>query len=340
SCTILSVLIIPSFYCFDYPILLHAFFSPIYPHIILSHLSPPFQYEPKWNHSLHPKYRRSAKAHEQSPSGPYKLVWYGGDKESNIPRALAVTRGRKIEIWNVDGIYESNESLASTTALPLSSVREHILDMNQHTDLVTRVCFSVDGAAVATASLDGRIMFFQIVDLDEPNVPKPLHSWRPHKGAPVTHMLLLDNYEEDVFWRFLVSFSDNNSVMKIWSCESWQCLQTFSFHGSTPGDTIHMIPYVDRYSKYIYLSDCYNKVFYVLELYNDTSRPVAYVFKFAAFLVISPILSVHVNSCEVVPKRCNMSSSGLMLGTEDEDAERERESKERNVGDGTAQTNC
>uniref|UniRef100_A0A8D8YSG2 Enhancer of mRNA-decapping protein 4 n=1 Tax=Cacopsylla melanoneura TaxID=428564 RepID=A0A8D8YSG2_9HEMI len=258
-------------------------------------------------------------ASETSAPGPYKLVWYAGDKESSIPRALAVTRGKKIEIWNLESIYSSHKKIAKTSALPISILREHIIEMNQHNDLVTRVCFSVDGAAVATASLDGSIMFFQILDLDEPNVPKPLHSWEPHGGAPVTHMLLLDNYEDDVFWRFLVSFSNDNSVLKIWSCESWLCLQTFSFHAPSPGDVIHMIPYVDRYSKYIYLSDCHNKVFYVLELFSDPERPIAYVFKFAAFLVISPILSIHVNSCDVVLRR-NPGDTGLMLsGGDDND---------------------
>ncbi|KAL1458372.1 hypothetical protein WDU94_008529 [Cyamophila willieti] len=257
-------------------------------------------------------------ASETSAPGPYKLVWYAGDKESSIPRALAVTRGKKIEIWNVETIYSSHNNIATSSALPISILREHIIEMNQHTDLVTRVCFSVDGAAVATASLDGRIMFFQILDLDEPNVPKPLHSWEPHGGAPVTHMLLLDNYEDDVFWRFLVSFSNDNSVMKIWSCESWLCLQTFSFCGPLSGDVIHMIPYVDRYSKYIYLSDCHNKVFYVLELFSDPERPIAYVYKFAAFLVISPILSIHVNSCDRVPRQTS-GHTGLMLSGDDDD---------------------
>lgn len=255
---------------------------------------------------------------EPTPPGPYKLVWHAGDKDSDIPRSLAVTRGKKIEIWNVDAIHAKHKQIASTTSLSLSSLAEDIMELTQHSGVVTRVCFSLDGAAVATASLDGTIMFFQIVDLDEPGVPKLLHSWEPHGGAPVTHMLLLDNLEEEACWRFLVSFSKDNSVMKVWSTETWTCLQVISFHGPAPSDSIRIIPYVDRHAKFIYLSDCHNKVFYVLEIFSDTTRPIAYVYKFAAFLVISPILSVHVNSCDVVPKPSH-TGSGLMLGDDDED---------------------
>lgn len=68
----------------------------------------------------------------------------------------------QIEIWNVDAIHAKHKQIASTTSLSLSSLAEDIMELTQHSGVVTRVCFSLDGAAVATASLDGTIMFFQV----------------------------------------------------------------------------------------------------------------------------------------------------------------------------------
>ena len=55
-------------------------------------------------------------------------------------------------------------------------------------------CYAPDGSALATASLDGYVKFFQVY-LPDRNPPRCIHNWKPHDGKPVTSLVFLDDHK-------------------------------------------------------------------------------------------------------------------------------------------------
>ena len=53
---------------------------------------------------------------------------------------------------------------------------------------------SPDGTALATASADGQVKFFQVYMHGTEN-PRCLHQWKPHEGQPVSSLFFLDNHK-------------------------------------------------------------------------------------------------------------------------------------------------
>ena len=64
--------------------------------------------------------------------------------------------------------------------------------------------FSPDGTALATASADGQVKFFQVYMHGTEN-PRCLHQWKPHDGQPVSTLFFLDNHKDhqpdEQFWK-------------------------------------------------------------------------------------------------------------------------------------------
>ena len=58
-----------------------------------------------------------------------------------------------------------------------------------------------------------------------------LFVWKPHKGAALSFLSFLDdhiNTSASQFWKYAVTGANNNTEIKLWSCEKWDCLQTIS----------------------------------------------------------------------------------------------------------------
>lgn len=85
---------------------------------------------------------------------------------------------------------------------------------------------------------------------------------------------------------------DNNTELKVWSCEVWTCLQTIKF---APNPSTGKMPVLkaglDLSAGYLFLSDIYNKILYILNLSKDKSEAVACVSAISEFLLPYPILS-------------------------------------------------
>ena len=62
--------------------------------------------------------------------------------------------------------------------------------------MIVEAILSPDGTAIATASLDGEIKFFQVI-IDGHCLQKPscLHEWQPHNGKPISSMFFLDDHQ-------------------------------------------------------------------------------------------------------------------------------------------------
>lgn len=107
-------------------------------------------------------------------------------------------------------------------------------------------------------------------------------------NVQLTHRLL----RSVQFWRFAITGCDNNSELKVWSCELWTCLQTIKF---APTPSTGKVPVLkaglDLSAGYLLLSDIYNKVLYILSISKVSGEALACVSTISEFLLPYPILS-------------------------------------------------
>ncbi|XP_018043704.1 PREDICTED: enhancer of mRNA-decapping protein 4 [Atta colombica] len=242
-------------------------------------------------------------AEDVSPTS-HRVIWcpYIPEEDASdgdeVSKLLVLTRGSKVELWSVATIASNFRSVEATDP----GVKESggMMEINQHSGSIVEVALSPDGTALATASTDGEVKFFQVfLHSNSHNgnpQPRCLHQWRPHGGRPISCLFFLDdhkNYQPDVqFWRFAVTGCDNNSELKVWSCEMWTCLQTIKF---APNPSTGKIPVLkaglDLGAGYLFLSDIYNKILYILSLTKDKNEALACISTVSEFLLPYPILS-------------------------------------------------
>jgi enhancer of mRNA-decapping protein 4 len=73
-----------------------------------------------------------------------------------------------------------------------------MLEIYQHSGNIVEATFSPDGTALATASSDGEVKFFQVYlhgSSCGQQPPKCLHQWRPHDGRPISSLFFLDDHK-------------------------------------------------------------------------------------------------------------------------------------------------
>ncbi|XP_024935554.1 enhancer of mRNA-decapping protein 4 isoform X2 [Cephus cinctus] len=244
-------------------------------------------------------------AEDISPTS-HRVIWcpYIPEDESGdsdeVSKLLVLTRGSKAELWSIANV------AARKGPGPIQATDHTIketggmLEISQHTGAIIEATFSPDGTALATASLDGEVKFFQVYmhgnSCAGQTQPRCLHQWRPHDGRPISCLFFLDDhksYQPDAqFWRFAITGCDNNSELKVWSCELWTCLQTIKFEPTpTTGKMPVLKAGLDLSAGYLLLSDIYNKVLYILSLAKDSGEALACVSTVSEFLLPYPILS-------------------------------------------------
>lgn len=242
-------------------------------------------------------------AEETSPSS-HRVIWcpYIPDDDSTesedvVSKLLMVTRGPTAELWCVDNVYAQLGSGPLNLNDPCVRECGGFAEICEHSSTIVEAILSPDGTAIATASLDGEIKFFQ-VNIHGSALQQAccLHKWKPHDGRPVSSLFFLDdhkNYHPDAqFWRFAITGCDNNTELKVWSCEKWKCLQTIKFQASPMnGKTPMLKAGLDLSAGFLLLSDICNKGLYILSLSKDTSDGSACVSTISEFLLPYPILS-------------------------------------------------
>ncbi|PBC26926.1 enhancer of mRNA-decapping protein 4 [Apis cerana] len=248
---------------------------------------------------------------------PHRVIWCpyipedvpsDGDRVSKL---LVLTRGSKVELWSVNTVSARFRSIEATD--PAVKENGGMLEIDQHSDTIIEATFSPDGTALATASFDGEVKFFQVYLHSNSHgnqaQPRCLHQWRPHGGRPISCLFFLDDHKtyhpEVQFWRFAITGCDNNTELKVWSCEVWSCLQTIKF---APTPSTGKLPVLkaglDLSAGYLLLSDIYNKVLYILSLIKDNGDTLTSVSTISEFLLPYPILSfgiVDAGLCKVRP---------------------------------------
>ncbi|XP_029669673.1 enhancer of mRNA-decapping protein 4 [Formica exsecta] len=242
-------------------------------------------------------------AEDVSPTS-HRVIWcpYIPEDDASdgdeVSKLLVLTRGSKVELWSVATVASRFRSIEVTN--PAVKESGGMMEIDQHSGTIVEATLSPDGTALATASTDGEIKFFQVFlhNTSHNGQPQPrcLHQWKPHGGRPISCLFFLDdhkNYQPDVqFWRFAVTGCDNNSELKVWSCELWTCLQTIKF---APNPSTGKMPVLkaglDLSAGYLFLSDIYNKILYILSLSKDKGEALACISTVSEFLLPYPILS-------------------------------------------------
>ncbi|KZC10882.1 PREDICTED: enhancer of mRNA-decapping protein 4 [Dufourea novaeangliae] len=240
---------------------------------------------------------------DAEPSVYHRVIWCpyipedvssDGDEVSKL---LVLIRGSKAELWSVNTVTSRFRSIEATD--PAAKENGGMFEIDEHSGTIIEATFSPDGTALATASSDGEVKFFQVHLHDNSHGnqvrPRCLHHWRPHGGRPISCLFFLDDhktYHPDVqFWRFAVTGCDNNTELKVWSCELWTCLQTITF---APTPSTGKLPVLkaalDPSAGYLLLSDLFNRVLYILSLTKDNGEASASVSTISQLLLPYPIL--------------------------------------------------
>lgn len=82
------------------------------------------------------------------------------------------------------------------------------------------------------------------------------------------------------FWKFAVTAANKNTELKIWSCESWTCLQSIRYivspNTTQPKTDLFFKAKLDLSANYLLLSDIDNRNMYVMQIHkNDVERQAA-----------------------------------------------------------------
>ncbi|XP_013147075.1 PREDICTED: enhancer of mRNA-decapping protein 4 isoform X2 [Papilio polytes] len=257
----------------------------------------------------------------------HRVVWcpYIPDDEDEVPdddvvRLLLTTHGNVARMWNMKSVCVGERggegrSASARAALEGGGARA----AGEHGAPVLAAAFSPDGTALATAAADGYVMFFQVYMMNDSNL-RCLHKWQPHDGKPVSCLFFLDNhknYNTDVqFWKFAITGADNNTLIKVWSCKSWNCLQSISFSPTINGEpTLGLKAMLDYSSSYLLLSDFKARSLYVLSMASDVNDAMAYCKSISEFLLPYPVLSFCIVDAEEEVVKCESGCEDPFLGS-------------------------
>ncbi|XP_039279789.1 enhancer of mRNA-decapping protein 4 isoform X2 [Nilaparvata lugens] len=261
------------------------------------------------------------------PSLCHRVIWcpYIPDGEPgsdySVAELMAVTRGSKIELWNVGMVANHHRS---------GPVRpgEHIegfIEINEHSQMIVDAAFSPDGTAIATASMDGEVKFFQVYMQDKSKA-RCLHEWKPHDGNPLSALFFMDNHKNcsiDVqFWKYVITGCNSNSELKLWACQTWECVQTIRFLPRPETSMrVQLKAAVDRSSDYLLLSNMKQRVLYVLRIQKDSAQTNCFIQSVSEFPLPYPILSFAILDAEVRRFKSNSSFTldDQCNGDEDDD---------------------
>lgn len=254
------------------------------------------------------------------------------DKDEHSGQLLVWVRGKKFECYSIKTIVDTYK-IGTHSA---STIKEGLIKYYDGTSTITSARFSPDGTALATSDEEGYINFYQIYFHE--SSPRCLHKWKPHNGRPISSFFFLDNHTQPIpgntLWKYAVTFADNNTEMKISSCENWTTTQTITFKSPT-GIPLLFKTEIDKTSSYLLLSDRLNRQIYVLNIKKeilesekaingngacdeDAEVPTkVFVNTIACFNLSSPILSYGVSCASYKKFKSALNDNFLIDELED-----------------------
>ncbi|XP_052894324.1 enhancer of mRNA-decapping protein 4 homolog isoform X1 [Anopheles moucheti] len=192
----------------------------------------------------------------------------GADYSDDFAKELLVwTRGPTFQCYSISALAKS---YIDTTDLKASDIDEGGFKANDGDAIITGSVFSDDGTTLALSSNDGLIRFYQVYQHANDRSPRRLHMWKPHDGKPITSFFFLDNYTETVnnktIWKHAITCAENNSEIKVWCCESWECLQTIRLTSPVADASLHFKAEIDISSTYLVLTERNTRQIYVMQI--------------------------------------------------------------------------
>ncbi|XP_071039309.1 enhancer of mRNA-decapping protein 4 [Parasteatoda tepidariorum] len=215
----------------------------------------------------------------------------------DVSSLLVVTHNEKAEIWDIDTVIKKY----GHGNLKQEEVKCGVQVIKDHKEPIATATFSPDGTAIAIASTDGVVNFFQVNIPEQDESPRCLHKWIPHNNKPLSSLYFLDNHKNhkpDVqFWKFAVTGAENNTELKLWSCESWNCLQTIRIRPNSE-DVIEPVlkAEMDHSSKFLFLSDIKRRAVLIMYIMQDPVSGSAMICSLSEYRVSLPILSLAISS--------------------------------------------
>ncbi|KAH8862685.1 Enhancer of mRNA-decapping protein 4 [Schistosoma japonicum] len=166
-------------------------------------------------------------------------------------------------------------------------------ELSDHSDAVTVIALSRDASCLASASLDGKVYLYSLINRTfggTMNKLKQIHAFSPHNGLPLYSLIFLDNVlhnDESITWNHLLTGAQHNREIRLWSCSDWSCLQVIQFC-SVPTPSVDLLkPVNNSLSKpSLILSVDHSASFLIA---TDVTRRVLYTFELA--VVNDPIIS-------------------------------------------------
>lgn len=70
-------------------------------------------------------------------------------------------------------------------------------------------------------------------------------------------------------WKHAITTADNNTEIKVWSCATWECLQTIVFKSNAENE-LYFQAEIDPTSSYLVLTDTISRGLYVLQVIQNT----------------------------------------------------------------------
>ncbi|CAL1539397.1 unnamed protein product [Lymnaea stagnalis] len=230
-------------------------------------------------------------------------------------KMLVFLHGTQAEVWNVD-LVSSQYGCGPVSSKTVSS---GVMCVEPYEPMmpVANAAFAPDGSAIAVAYQSGIVKFF-LVDLEKENTETEcMYDWNPHDGEPVTSLFFLDDHKHPVsdlqLWKFALTGARHNTEIKLWSCETWACVQTLKFSPSIdqPKQQLQLKSEIDLTSKYLALSDINSGVLYMLQIYQDYSSSTSHVSSLSQFSLAHPCLSFAIFEAGVKKFRHSANDSHL-----------------------------
>eukprot|EP00094_Tigriopus_californicus_P007217 TCALIF_06947-PA protein Name:"Similar to edc4 Enhancer of mRNA-decapping protein 4 (Xenopus laevis)" AED:0.06 eAED:0.06 QI:0/0/0/0.83/1/1/6/0/1019 len=233
----------------------------------------------------------------RTPTDHHRFIWCPylpeeDDVDDSTAKLFVVVHGNEAEMCDSNTIihaYGPGPHVASDLKDGRLVVKDH------GGQAIMDAAFSPDGTALATASSDGEVCFFQVY-MHGSESPRCLHQWSPHEGQALSGLFFLDDhkhYDPGVqFWKYLVTTCEHHSELKIWSCESWTCLQTIQFLKDDNGVAQRFKATLDLTGNYLVLSDLGRRNLYVLK-FKELNGTMACV-SASEFATPAPFLSMSI----------------------------------------------
>eukprot|EP00096_Caligus_rogercresseyi_P006930 TRINITY_DN23_c0_g2_i1.p1 TRINITY_DN23_c0_g2~~TRINITY_DN23_c0_g2_i1.p1 ORF type:complete len:1060 (-),score=377.18 TRINITY_DN23_c0_g2_i1:160-3339(-) len=207
--------------------------------------------------------------------------------------SLAISHKNSAEIISIKSVIREH----GPGRILASSIKAGRLRLEDRKHPITAIQISPDGTAVATASTDGVIQFFQIY-FASGEVPRCLHSWKPYGSNEVSSLFFLDdltfeNRKVLDFWSYALTGFNNNKGLMLWRCNDWTCMQVIRIN--SPVSMLKAS--LDLTSRILLLSDIVKMNLYVFKI--EFTQGQMRIVSVAEFATLNPFFSIAIREAGV-----------------------------------------